>query len=57
MHGGDAAGIEPVAGEIERRTIAVLQPQHFTVEVLGALEVLGFDGVVLQSAKWHGCSP
>src|SRR6266436_865894 len=57
MHRGDAAGIEPIAGKIERRSIAVLQAQHFTVEVLGALKVLGFDGVMLQSAKWHGCSP
>jgi hypothetical protein len=57
MHGGDATGIEPVAGEIERWAIADLKAKYFAVEVLGALEVLGFDGVVLQSAKWHGFSP
>ena len=57
VHGGDAAGIEPVAGEIERRAIAVLQPQHVAVEVLGALQVGRFDGVVLQAAKRHGRSP
>src|SRR3981081_4440647 len=28
MHGGDAAGIEPVAGESERRTLAVVQSEH-----------------------------
>src|SRR3979411_1168719 len=27
MHGGDAAGIEPIAGEVERRTVAVLQSE------------------------------
>ena len=33
---GDAAGIEPVAREAERRTVAVLQSQHLAIELLGA---------------------
>src|SRR5258708_31555943 len=57
MHGGGAARIEPVAREIERRTIAILQPEHVAIEILGALQIGGFDGVVLQSAKRHGDSP
>src|SRR3954468_8216993 len=28
MQGRDTAGIDPVAGEAERRTVAVLEPQH-----------------------------
>jgi hypothetical protein len=47
MHGGNTTGIEPVAGEIERRTIAVFKAENLTIEVLGAFEVLGLDGVVL----------
>jgi hypothetical protein len=47
MHGGSAARIEPVAGEIERRTIAVLQPKDVAVEILGAFQIGRFDGVVL----------
>src|SRR5882757_5755709 len=47
VHRGGAAGIEPVAGEIERRTIAVFQTQHVAVEILGSLKVRWFDGVVL----------
>src|SRR5436190_5843909 len=42
-----AARIEPVAGEIERRTIAVFQTQHVAVEILGSFKVRWFDGVVL----------
>src|SRR5215471_19614106 len=52
VHGGGAAGIEPVAREIERRAVADLKPEHLDIEVLGALEVLGLDRVVLQFAKW-----
>src|SRR6476660_7695109 len=47
MHRGGAAGIEPVTGEIERRTVAILQTQHVAVEILGSLKVRWFDGVVL----------
>jgi hypothetical protein len=47
MHGGLAAGVEPVAGEIERRPVADLEPEHVDIEVLGALEILRFYGVVL----------
>ena len=36
VHGGDAAGIEPVAREVERRAVAVLQAQHVAIEILGA---------------------
>ena len=57
MHRGGAAGVQPVAGKIERRAIAVLQTQHVTVEILGALKVRWFDGVMLQAAKSHDCSP
>src|ERR1700674_2010159 len=57
VHGGGAAGVEPVAGEVERRTIAVFQPEHIAIEILGALQIRGLDGVVLQSAEWHGLSP
>ena len=57
VHGGGAARIKPIAGEIERRTIAILQPQHVAIEVPGALQIGGFDGVMLQSAQWHGSSP
>src|SRR5258708_8308119 len=53
MHGGHAAGIEPVAGEAERRTVAVLEPQHLAIELPGLLEVRRFDGVVLQHAQRH----
>src|SRR5471032_3188714 len=38
VHSGSAARIKPIAGEVERRTIAVLQPQHVAIEVLGALQ-------------------
>src|SRR3954470_4833904 len=43
MHGRDAAGIEPVAGEAERRAVAVLEPQHFAVELPGLLEIGRLD--------------
>src|SRR5882724_9207926 len=54
MHGGGAARIKPVAREVERRPFAVLQPQHVAIEILGTLQIRGFDGVMLQSAEWHG---
>jgi hypothetical protein len=57
MHRGGAAGVEPVAGKIERRAVAVFQPEHIAVEILGALEIGRFDGVMLQTAKSHGRSP
>src|SRR5208337_1912036 len=57
MHRGRPAGVEPVAREIERRTIADFQPQYVAVEILGALQIGRLDGVVLQSAKWHRVSP
>ncbi len=57
VHGGDAAGIEPVAREAERRAVAVLQAQHIAVEVLGGFEVGRLDRVVLKRAKRHGRSP
>src|SRR6266550_640405 len=47
MHGRGAARIKPVAGKIERRPVAVLQSQHVAIEILGALQIRGFDGVVL----------
>src|SRR5262249_13733983 len=56
-HRGLAARVKPVAGEAERRTLAVLQSQYVDIEVLGLLEVLGLDSVVLQSAERHGFSP
>jgi hypothetical protein len=57
MHGGLAAGIKPVAGEIERRAIAVLEAENVDIEILGLFEILRFDRVVLQSAKRNGSSP
>jgi hypothetical protein len=39
-----------------RRPVAVFQAQHVAVEILGAFEVGGFDGVMLQSAKSNGRS-
>jgi hypothetical protein len=53
VHGGDAAGIEPVAGEVERRAVAVLQPEHVAIEVLGAFQIGRFDRVMLQDAERH----
>jgi len=50
VHGWDAAGIEPVAREAKRRAVAVFQPEHIAIEVLGALQVGGLDGVMLQDA-------
>src|SRR5262249_35143035 len=35
VHSRYAAGIEPVAGEAERRTIAILEAQHLAIELLG----------------------
>ncbi len=57
VHGGDAAGIEPITGEVERRAVAVLQPKHVAIEVLGALQIGRFDGVMLQGAERHRVSP
>src|SRR4051812_2429118 len=54
VHGGHAPGIEPVAREIQRRSVAVLEAEHVAIELLGALKVGGLDGVVLQGAKRHG---
>jgi hypothetical protein len=51
MHGSDAAGIEPIARKVERRTVAVLQPKHVAMEVLGAFQIGGLDGVMLQGAE------
>src|SRR5258708_9817095 len=53
MHGGNAARVEPVAREAEWRPVAVLEPQHLAIELLGARQVRRFDGVVLQHAQWH----
>src|SRR5262249_25182932 len=57
VHRRGAARIKPVAGEIERRAVADLEPEHGDIEFLGALEVLWLDREMLQSAKWHWCSP
>ncbi|UFX41684.1 hypothetical protein HAP47_0020425 [Bradyrhizobium sp. 41S5] len=47
MDSGLAAGMEPVAGKIERRTIAILKPEHIAIERLGLLQVLRFDREML----------
>src|SRR3954471_14221823 len=57
VHGGSAAGIEPIAGEIERRALAVFQSEHVAIELLAALQIGGFDREMLQSAEWHGLLP
>ena len=46
MDRGDAARIEPIAGEIERRTIAILKPQYIAVKIPGAFEIRRFDRVM-----------
>src|SRR5882724_8346885 len=57
MHGGHAAGIKPIAREIERWAVAVLQTEYVAIEVLGALKVGRLDRVVLQSTEWHVLAP
>ena len=57
VHGGDAARVQPVAGEAQRRTVAVLEAEDVAVEVFGALEVGRLDGEVLQDAQRHCRSP
>jgi hypothetical protein len=42
-----AAGIEPVAREIERRPLAVLKAEDIDIEILGLFEILRFDREVL----------
>jgi hypothetical protein len=54
MHRGDAARVQPIARKAQRRPVAVLQAQDGAVEVLGAFEIGGFDGVVLQGSQRHG---
>jgi len=50
MHRRGAARVEPVAGKVERRPVAVFKPEDVAIEILGAFEIGRFDGVVLQSA-------
>jgi hypothetical protein len=45
------AGTKPIARKVERRTVAVLQPKHVAMEVLGAFQIGGLDGVMLQGAE------
>src|SRR5205085_275442 len=52
-----ATGVEPITRKIERRSLAVLQPQHIAIEILGALQIGGLDGEMLQRAEGHRCSP
>ena len=47
MHGRGAAGIKPIAGKIERRTVAILEAEHVAVELLGLFQIGRFDRVVL----------
>src|SRR5262249_15783619 len=57
MHGGSAAGIEPVAGKVERRAIADLESEHVHVKTLAAFEILRLDREMLQSAQRPGLFP
>src|SRR5882757_2631552 len=47
MDGRLAARIKPVAGEIERRALAILEPEHVAIELLGLFEILRLDGEML----------
>src|SRR5438045_2249792 len=45
--GRGAAGVKPIAGKIERRTVAILEAEHVAVELLGLFQIGRFDRVVL----------
>src|SRR5579883_1588651 len=53
MNGSHAPRVEPIAGKIEWRPIAVLEAKHLAIKILGALEIRRFDRVMLKYAQRH----
>src|SRR5260370_27529254 len=52
VHGSGAAGIEPVAREVQRRAGGVFGFHPLAIGYLGAFEITGSDRVVLESSEW-----
>jgi hypothetical protein len=53
VHADVVARLQPIAGEAEIRPLGELEPQNFLVEVLGALEVLGDEKIMVQFGDRH----
>ena len=54
---GPLAAIEPGAGEIERRPVAVGETEYLGVEPARAVEVGRVDGEVVETLDRHGVAP
>jgi hypothetical protein len=57
VHADVLAGLQPVAGKAEVGPVGELEAEHLLVEVLGALEVLGDEEIMVQFGDGHGGKP